>query len=140
MGVKCSECAEEVDHAKAFDLAGMRFCGTCFIERASQSRELKREDLDRLKREVQGETAGILPQQTLLDMIEGGYDRIMQGGASFDEEIERLAVEIQRLTGLAVARKTMEILDALGKMVAEQEEEVRRVMNPTPKGGGLKEP
>jgi hypothetical protein len=52
----------------------------------------------------------------------------MQGGASFDEEIERLAVEIQRLTGLAVARKTMEILDALSRMVSEQEEEVRRVI------------
>jgi hypothetical protein len=126
--VKCSECSEEVDQAKSFDLAGMRFCGPCFIDRAGQPRELKQEDLDRLKREVQGETAGILPQQTLLDMIEGGYDRIMQGGASFDGEVERLAVEIQRLTGLAVARKTMEILDALSRMVAEQEEEVRRMI------------
>lgn len=126
--MKCGECSEEVDQAKTFDLGGTKLCGTCFIDRASQSRELKREDLDRLKREVQGETAGILPQQTLLDMIEGGYDRIMQGGASFDEEIERLAVEIQRLTGLAVARKTMEILDALSRMVSEQEEEVRRVI------------
>lgn len=126
--MKCSECGEEVDQAKSFDLAGVRFCSTCFIEKASQPKELKREDLDRLKREVQGETAGILPQQTLLDMIEGGYDRIMQGGASFDEQVERLAVEIQRLTGLAVARKTMEILDALAHMVSEQEEEVRRVI------------
>ena len=43
----------------------------------------------------------------------------------FDQEVEHMATEIQKLAGLAVARNVMNVLGALGKLVEEQEEEVR---------------
>ncbi len=137
MALQCTVCSVELDSAKALDFPGVgKLCGSCFVDRAGTPKKIKKEDLDRLKREVEGETAGLLPQETLLQIIEEGYDRLVKESGSFDDEVTRMAIEVQRLSGLAVAKKVMEVLGALGKLVEEQEEEVRRVLRKLGRMGG----
>lgn len=129
MAIQCSGCNADLELGDALDhLDGGKFCKDCFFAKAGKVRTLTKEQLDMLRREVEGETAGLLPQETLLEMIEAGYDRLVTGKGVFDHEVTQLSVEIQRLAGLAVSRKVLEFIEVLGKVTEEQREEVMRVI------------
>jgi len=127
-GSACARCAEPVERDTSFDTDKGPMCVRCFTDYAAEHQPEKKLDIKELKARkemIEAETTGLLPRQILLGLIEDGYDRLMNGEGKFDQEVERLATDIQKMAGLAVARNVMNVLAALGKLVEEQEEEVR---------------
>lgn len=120
--MRCASCKGDLD---AKDKWPGDLCRECFFSLQSQVRDYTEEEYKRLRNAVQAETSGLLPQQTLLDIIERGFDRLTQGQGTFDREVGAIANEVQRLAGLFMCRQMLEFLQGLEALCAEQEEEIR---------------
>ena len=126
--MKCMKCGQPVDRESAFDTDTGPRCRTCFFDYAMEHNVGAKLDLKALKLRkaaIEAETSGLLPREILRGLIEEGYDRLVSGKGKFDEEVEQLETAIQKLAGLAVSKNVMQVLEALGKLVEEQQEEVR---------------
>lgn len=127
--MKCHQCSAEVEREKAFEIEGSgALCASCFVEKAQKKRSLTGEDRRRLKAAVKEEMASVIPRETLRQLIEEGYERLLRGDADFDEEVGRLTNEIERLTGLAMCKEMLVVIRSIGDVFGEQEEEIRRKM------------
>lgn len=127
--MKCAQCTKEVKREDSFETGRGRLCGHCFTEYAFEHyTPIKGEDLKRIRAMLEAETAGLLPQPLLLGMIEEGYGRLFARESRFDDEVQRLATNLQKLAGLAVCTNTMTVLEALEKLVIEQKREVQETM------------
>jgi len=124
--LSCSGCGVAIVREKSFDLGGKLLCSTCFINRAEENRKLDPKDRERLKKALLEEEARVLPRGMLLEILESGYDRVNQRGGSYDEELEHIADEVDRLACLFVSRQILSVLEALQSVFLEQEEEIRR--------------
>lgn len=127
--MKCAQCTSEVEREDSFETGKGRLCGKCFTDYAFEHyTPIKGEDLKRIRAMLEAETQGLLPQPLLLAMIEEGYERIFSREAKFDDEVRRLATNLQKLAGLAVCKNTMTVLEALENLVVEQKREVQETM------------
>ncbi len=90
-----------------------------------------------MKREVELETAGLFPPETLRAVIRGFADAVEAGNVDRDLLEEKMANEIQRLGGLGMCREMNKHSDALrevaskvkegiDELVVKLEEEIRR--------------
>lgn len=118
----CKECGEPVEYKNAIE----GLCVPC-VTKGGHVTRLTPEDLKRLRRAVEAETAGLLSQELLLEILERMYDRLAKG-EPFDATIKETAIELQRLAGLGMCGEMLKITTALGNMATEQEEEIRRKM------------
>lgn len=126
----CSQCGRDVAIQESFDLGtGKRLCPDCFIARAQSRRSVSGEDLRRLRKAVKEELAGLLPRDALRDMVSEGYRRILTRQGELDDVAGWLVNEIERMAGLALCRRQLEILqalrDAIDHGLEEQEADVR---------------
>lgn len=127
--MNCAQCTNPVEREDSFETGRGRLCGHCFTEYAFEHyTPIKGEDLKRIRAMLEADTAGLLPQSILLGLIEEGYERIFSKGSKFDEEVQRLATNLQKLAGLAVCKNTMSVLEALEKLASEQKREVQDMM------------
>lgn len=127
--MKCAQCTGEVEREDSFETGKGRLCGRCFTDYAFEHyTPIKGEDLKRIRAMLEADTAGLLPQPILLGLIEEGYGRIFSRDSKFDDEVHRLATNLQKLAGLAVCKNTMGVLEALEKLVSEQKHEVQEMM------------
>jgi hypothetical protein len=104
-------------------------CSPCFIAKAQKRKRISPQDIERVKKaylDVKAETYGLLPRGVLLEIIETGYDRLVKGEGKFDEEVEYLVNEIERLAGLSICKEMLKVLDAMDGVFGEQREEIRR--------------
>jgi hypothetical protein len=121
--MKCSKCRGAI----SADDSISGYCTECIQTMGSGLRKLSKEDLRRLRAEVEIETAGLMSMEALKQMLEDMYDR-MTSGEGFDEAIEETAIQIQRYAGLGMAKEMLKVTQALGNMALEQEEEIRKKM------------
>ncbi len=127
--MKCAQCSSEVERSQSFEIEGERvLCSSCFVERAQKRRSLTGEDRRRLKAAVKEEMASLLPRETLRQIVEDGYERLLKGEGDFDEEVGRLTNEIERMVGLAMCKEMLNVIHTVGEVFGEQEEEIRRKM------------
>jgi len=119
--VKCGFCGTEVDPAKAFGGA----CHAC-VTKGERIGHLTDEQKKNLRRAVEAETSGLFSPDLLHDVLEGMYDKIMEGSEPFDSVIRDTANEIQRLGGLGMCREMLRIASALGELERDISEEIRR--------------
>lgn len=78
-------------------LGGM--CVECIYSAASKMSSVTREDIERVKREVEAETAGLFPPEMLLGLLDDLIDAV-GGGEDRDLALLRASSDIQRLGGL----------------------------------------
>lgn len=78
-------------------LEGM--CVECIYSAASKMRSVTREDVERAKREVEAETAGLFPPETLLGLLGDLVDAV-EAGEDRDVALLRSSSDVQRLGGL----------------------------------------
>lgn len=90
---KCSRCKED----KAELIQGV--CVDCIFALGSKIKSITRSDVERVKREVELETAGLFPPQTLLSLLEQ-YADALDSTEDRDLLTQHTANEIQRLGGL----------------------------------------
>jgi pantoate kinase len=127
--MKCRSCSAEVDRKESFEIeGGGSLCASCFIARAQTQRALTGEDRRRLKAAVKEEMGSVLPRETLRQLIEEGYERLLKGEGDFDDEVGRLANEIERIAGLAMCKEMLDVIRTVGDTFSEHEEEIRSKM------------
>jgi hypothetical protein len=111
-------------------------CTDCIFKMAEQHSKISKADIERVRREVELETAGLFPPETLRELLEGAIDEI-SAGAPRDEVLGHLSNEIQRLGGLGVCRElnrfaegwrtmTSQVSQGLSDTIEAIEEEVKR--------------
>lgn len=121
--MKCSKCRGAIS---AEDSIG-GYCTGCIQTMGSGLKKLSKDDLRRLREEVEIETSGLMSMEALRQMLEDMYDRL-SSGEGFDEVIEETAIQIQRYAGLGMAKEMLKVTQALGSLALEQEEEIRKKM------------
>jgi len=123
----CSECGAPITRESSFDLGGGKnLCSSCFINRAQERRPLSKDDLARLRKSVQRESAGPVPRTILEDILHDGLRRAYAGKEDTPAIVQSMADEIERLATLAVGRQVIDVISALQKSLLEEEEEIRR--------------
>ena len=138
---RCSSCGKDEEL-----LQGV--CPDCIFKMAEQHSKISKADIERVKHEVELETAGLFPPETLRELLENAMDELV-AGAPRDEVVGHLSNEIQRLGGLGVCRdlnrlaegwKTMasQVSQGLTDTIQAIEEEVKRkvrVLSALPRKG-----
>lgn len=142
----CRECALEAELIEGV-------CVECIFRMADQGSKISKEDLRRVRDEVEKETSGLIPPNILRSILKGAVDRIetnhRTGRLGQDEDILDHAVnEIQRLGGLGMCREMMRMAESFRSMAHEVgrgleetaqtvEDEVRRkvrILSSLPRG------
>ncbi len=118
--MKCSTCGNPIEHGNS--IGGV--CVPCVFEQSTKRRALDPKDRDRLKREVEAETAGFMPTSVLVDTIL--LWARTHGIQVTEDQARHLSNEFQRYAGLSVCREVLGVIKAASKGFEEQEEEVRR--------------
>lgn len=102
--------------------------GYCFIKVAQSRRALAAGDRDRLKRAVKEELAGLLPEDAVVDAFMDSLQAVLVRNEDADEVAHRHKNVIQRIAGLALCEKQLEVVDALKKTLDEQADEIRETI------------
>ena len=118
------KCGCTVSRDTSFDSGDGQICTTCLVTMAQATKQLTGDERKRLKKAVKEELAGVLPRQALRELIEDGYGRLLKG-RDFDDEVSRLANEIDRLAGMAMMNEMLNVIRSLKSTLDEQEDEVR---------------
>ncbi len=120
----CLKCGCTVSRDTSFDSGDGQICTTCLVTMAQSQRKLTGDERKRLKKAVKDELAGVLPREALRELIEDGYGRLIKG-RDFDDEVSRLANEIDRLAGIAMMNEMLHVIRLLKSTLDDQEDEIR---------------
>lgn len=93
--------------------------------KALAKQKLTSEERDRLKRAVKDEMAGVLPHDTLEEIVDGAIRAVLIGRQDADEEIRRALNRIDQAAGLAMCSEVLSVIRALQITLAEQEAMIR---------------
>ena len=126
--VKCANpsCGREVSEATSLEVGKDRYCSECFIAKAQAIRtgSLTPAQREAIKREIREEMAGLLPRDTLKALVEEGYGRLVQG-ADFDEEVNRLVNDVERISSLAMLKEMLHMMEETGRQFERMQDDVR---------------
>jgi hypothetical protein len=144
--MKCRECGEEPPEGL---IPGARICGTCVFALTRKPKSITRSDLERVKREVELETAGLFPPETLLALVRGFAAAVAAGEVDREDLDRQMCNELQRLGGLGMCREmnkfagtlrdvAAKVTEGVDELVVKVEEEIRRkvrILSDLPKKG-----
>jgi len=145
----CRECKVEGDLIEGI-------CVECIFRMADPGGQVSKEDLRRVKDEVEKETSGLMPPNILRSILERALSRIeidrsRQVRELVNQVVSQACSEIQRLGGLGMCREMMRMAEGFRSMAAEVgrgleetaqsiEDEVRRkvrILSALPRGKDL---
>lgn len=132
--MKCRECGKEPPEGL---IPGAGICGPCVFKLGSKTRKITRDDLERAKREVELETAGLFPPEMLLAIVRSFADAVEAKEVSREDLERRMCNELQRLGGLGMCREmnkqagafremASKVNEGIDTLVVGLEEEVKR--------------
>lgn len=104
----CKECKSEGELLEGI-------CIDCIFKLADPKAQVSKEDLRRVREEVEKETAGLLPPNILRSLLSDLIDPGVDDGPR-ERLLEHASNEIQRLAGLGMCREMMRLADGFRTM------------------------
>lgn len=116
----CKKCSKNFPRGEMIE----GVCVDCIFELGKKIPTISKEDVERARRAVEAETAGLINPLLLEGILEDFADQLEEGT---DRHIALIhaSSEIQRLGGLGMCRELMKISDALEKNAHDMQDEVR---------------
>lgn len=107
----CRECRVDADLIEGI-------CIDCIYRLADRGSKISKEDIQKIRDEVQKETAGLIPHNILRSILEAAL-AAQDAGSPEEEIVEEAANEIQRLGGLGMCREMAKIAEGFRSMSAD---------------------
>lgn len=105
----CSKCKQDADLLEGI-------CIDCIFKLADPKAQVSKEDLRRIREEVEKETAGLLPPHILRSLLSELIHPDLDNDPHRERLLEHASNEIQRLAGLGMCREMMRLADGFRTM------------------------